>query len=1385
AAGLEPVGGALRAGAPGLPLADSLAVRLRAGDGTPLAGVVVIWVAAEGGGAVSPLTSTTGPDGVARTAWTLGPGAGAQRAEAFAAGEQAGFVANGAAPARDESPAPPGPPAAFRRVSGAGQSGTAGETLADSLVAQVVDAAGVPVPGVAVSWGSLAAGAVVSPAAGTTDAQGITRASVQLGPGAGTQRARVTAPGLTPVAFDATALPGAAAVVEAGPEGAVLESLGDSVVLAATVHDGFGNPIPGAPVEWTSLDPDVASASGAGTVVAVGNGTARIEARSDAAADTVMVEVAQQAVAFRRTGGDLQADTVGRTLADSLAVQVVDARGHGVPGVPVAWAAMTGGGSVSPAATVSDAQGHARTGWTLGPVPGAQSARATSAGLTPVGFGATALAAPVAAVVVSPDSSLLAALGQTLQLSASATDAGGTPVAPSFAWTSLDPTVVSVSATGVVTALANGVARVEARANGAADTARVVVAQQAVALHRVAGHLQADTVGRTLADSLAVQVVDARGHGVAGVAVGWQPLSGGGSVSPAATVSDAQGHARAAWTLGVAVGTQTARATSAGLTPAGFSATAHASQVAAIALSPDSSLLAALGATVQLSAATTRENGDPVMSPVDWTSLDPAVASVSAAGVVTALANGTARIEGRVAGVADTARVVVAQQPAAFQRAAGDLQADTVGRTLADSLAVRVLDARGHPVAGAAVTWTAMTGGGAVSPAAAVSDAEGYARTAWTLGPVPGAQSARVTAPGVTPVGFGATALAAPAAAVVASPDSSLLAALGQTVQLSATATDAGGTPVAPPFTWTSLDSAVVAVSATGVATALANGTGRVEARAGDAADTVVVVVAQQAASLHRMAGHLQTDTVGRTLADSLVVQVVDARGSGVAGVAVAWQPLSGGGAVSPDTGHTDAQGFARTAWTLGTAAGAQTARATSAGLTPAGFNATALAGPGAAVVVDRDSALLVSLGDTVRLGAAASDSFGNPVSAFTWTALDSALVTVDSAGLVTAVAEGTAGIEARAGAAADTAWIVVRQEAASVALTGDTVIVGDTATLAVDARDANGHAVPRTSLAWTSLDPGLLAVDSAGRVTGVARGTARVAAAGPAVADTVEVVVFAPVTVTVDGVPVTTPGLLAPGADVRVENEIFRLRRGQAVDSVSIFAEALGDTGWIAATDTWYGDWTYVGSTPVTAPTAVELIAVSPGEVAVRWTFGSHSMPPAFGNPGYAYAFTKTVWLRAGETGYYAQLVSLSPTPSGVGDREHEIGFGGLFGPATLRTGEATIRTDTLTESRRLNRPWNVDAAELDRDGDPLLRVLVPLPGGEMITPRFSTTFFGSTYLHLLGNSLTYGAYLYAAPREGAAQARDLCARAWREAPFSLAAPTEAQLATCGPEPR
>lgn len=92
--------------------------------------------------------------------------------------------------------------------------------------------------------------------------------------------------------------------------------------------------------------------------------------------------------------------------------------------------------------------------------------------------------------------------------------------------------------------------------------------------------------------------------------------------------------------------------------------------------------------------------------------------------------------------------------------------------------------------------------------------------------------------------------------------------------------------------------------------------------------------------------GNAQTDTIGAPLANPLRVEVKE-DGAVKEGVTVAWSAFTGGGQVVPATSVTGLDGVATTSWTLGDAAGAQSARATVTGAGGSPVTFTATAGPG------------------------------------------------------------------------------------------------------------------------------------------------------------------------------------------------------------------------------------------------------------------------------------------------------------------------------------------------------------------------------------------------------------------------------------------------------
>jgi hypothetical protein len=137
--------------------------------------------------------------------------------------------------------------------------------------------------------------------------------------------------------------------------------------------------------------------------------------------------------------------------------------------------------------------------------------------------------------------------------------------------------VVTVTTSGLATAVTNGSAQITAKSESLSASVTVSVAQAAAQLIKVSGDAQTDTAGQTLPQPLVVQVNDATGHAVAGVTVGFAATAGSGSTGSASATTNASGQAQTTWTLGQTTGTQTARATVGALPVLSFTATATGS----------------------------------------------------------------------------------------------------------------------------------------------------------------------------------------------------------------------------------------------------------------------------------------------------------------------------------------------------------------------------------------------------------------------------------------------------------------------------------------------------------------------------------------------------------------------------------------------------------------------------------------------------------------------------------------------------------------------------------------------------------------------------------------------------------------------------------------
>lgn len=190
-----------------------------------------------------------------------------------------------------ESPSgPSAAPASIKANTGNNQTGTVGAALSTPLSVTVTAADGKPVSNATVSWDVAPGSGSASSATTRTDGNGNTQVTWTLGPNAGSASLTAQVGGVSPLKFSATAQPGAAAIVVALPD-AFSVGVGDTLTVAATVRDQFGNDLTGNALVYSAPDAGILSVSSSGFVTALVQGNGRVVVASAGKADTVPVTV--------------------------------------------------------------------------------------------------------------------------------------------------------------------------------------------------------------------------------------------------------------------------------------------------------------------------------------------------------------------------------------------------------------------------------------------------------------------------------------------------------------------------------------------------------------------------------------------------------------------------------------------------------------------------------------------------------------------------------------------------------------------------------------------------------------------------------------------------------------------------------------------------------------------------------------------------------------------------------------------------------------------------------------------------------------------------------------------------------------------------------------
>lgn len=494
--------------------------------------------------------------------------------------------------------------------------------------------------------------------------------------------------------------------------------------------------------------------------------------------------------------------SVGSSI--DLNAQVLDPSGVSVPDRPLHWASadpeiatVSGDGTVT-AVGVGTVQVAASTGG--------------RSGLAQV----TVTTTPVASVQVTPGNRSLF-VEESFQFTAVTRDAGGNILTGRpITWSSNNESVATVSATGLVTALAPGGAIISATSEGRSTPASVTVAAIPVASVLVQPRTVTLINGQTA--QLQAQPVDGNGKPLVGRLILW--FTNNASVATVNASGLVTGQ-----TPGNAIITATSEGKSATST---VTVTAPAPNV--VVLAPAQALVQE-GATTQLTAQVL-DNLGRVMpnASVEYASANTGVATVNASGLVTGVAPGKTTITGSSGGKNGTAEVTVTPIPVASVSVTPANPTITLGRTI--NLTAQALAANGQPLAGRTVVWsssapniatvssTGVVGGVGVGSAVIFASIDGVlGHTTVTVVPVP-------------------------VASVTVSPPTANVA-IGSTTQLTATLRDASGTTLSGRvISWSSSQTTIATVSPTGVVTGVSGGTATITAMSEGRTGTATVNVA-------------------------------------------------------------------------------------------------------------------------------------------------------------------------------------------------------------------------------------------------------------------------------------------------------------------------------------------------------------------------------------------------------------------------------------------------------------------------------------------------------------------------------------------------------------
>ncbi|MGC2637038.1 MAG: Ig-like domain-containing protein [Acidobacteriaceae bacterium] len=414
----------------------------------------------------------------------------------------------------------------------------------------------------------------------------------------------------------------------------------------------------------------------------------------------------------------------------------------------------------------------------------------------------------ITAVKVTPSTASVAtSASQQFTATATYSDGSTANISGTATWTATNSSIATVNPSGMATAVAAGSTTITATQSGVSGSATLTVTASAPTLASIAvtpaapsiaaGATQQFTATGTYSDGTTGNITST---------VTW--VSGNTSVATITTAGLA---------TGVSSGSATITASLSGVRGNSMlTVSSTAPSLTSIAVTPSAPSIAA-GATQQFTATGTYSDGTTgnITSTVTWVSGNTKVATITAAGLATGVASGSASITASLNGVSGSATLTVtssaptltsiAVTPATPSITAGATQQFTATGTYSDGTTKNITNS---------VNWTSSNTSAATINGAGLATgvAAGSSTITASSGGVSGTAMLTVTANSVT--------------SIAVTPNPATFAA-GSTQQFTATATYSNGTTqnVTSTATWTSSNTSAATIDSSGLATGVAAGT--------------------------------------------------------------------------------------------------------------------------------------------------------------------------------------------------------------------------------------------------------------------------------------------------------------------------------------------------------------------------------------------------------------------------------------------------------------------------------------------------------------------------------------------------------------------------------